>query len=44
MEHANPVTAPMDLNNTPEPNKDTATADQSNLYVQLLGELQTVSH
>ena len=27
MKHANPVATPIDLNNAPEPNKDTATAD-----------------
>ena len=41
---ANPVTTPMDLNNTPKPSKDTATIDRSNPYVQLLGELQYLAN
>ena len=44
MTHANPITTPMDPNNTPEPSEDTATIDRSNLYVQLLGKLQNLAN
>ena len=34
----------MNLNNTPKPNDDTATVDQSNPYTQLLGKLQYLAN
>ena len=44
MTRANPVATPMDPNNTPKPTENTAAIDQSNLYMQLLGELQYLAN
>ena len=38
MEHANPVSTPMDCNNLPEPNPDQSVSNRSNSYARLLEE------
>ena len=44
MECANPVSMPMDCNNLPKPNPDQSVSNHSNLYMQLLGELQYIAN